>query len=55
MAYLYQVLCILSYTVRVIANNQTLNIGVLIPWSEEWVLGPRMGSGAIAGFKEVNT
>jgi atrial natriuretic peptide receptor A len=31
----------------------TLNMGVLIPWSEEWNLGPYMGAGVVVGIQEI--
>ena len=34
-------------------DNKTLNLGVLIPWTQEWDLGQAMGSGVIVGLEEV--
>ena len=30
-----------------------LNLGILIPWTQEWEIGPKMGSGAVLGIQEV--
>ena len=34
-------------------EQSTLNLGILIPWTQEWDLGPTMGSGAVLGVEEV--
>ena len=34
-------------------TNSTLNLGMLIPWTQEWDLGPTMGAGAVLGVEEV--
>ncbi len=34
-------------------KTKTLNLGMLLPWSDEWILGPYMGAAAGLGVKEV--
>ena len=33
--------------------EMTLQIGVLIPWTQDWILGDKMGSGIVVGIEEV--
>ena len=30
-----------------------LNLAILIPWTQEWEIGPKMGSGVVLGIQEV--
>ncbi len=35
------------------AAAKILNMGVLLPWTNDWELGPYMGSGVVVGIQEV--
>ena len=52
-ARMYLSLCLVSFAKFPWTEAKNLNIGVLMPWTQGWELGPYMGSAIITGLEEV--